>query len=134
MQPYRLEMGSKFPNARGKNLYEFWGTTITEQLNQDLADSDSDVLVNLASNEYFSAVKKRTLQARLITPVFKDEKNGKYKIISFYAKKARGMMADFIVRNKITAPEELKAFTTAGYAFAPEESTNATLVFLRAEK
>lgn len=133
MQPYRLEMGTKFPNKGGKNLYEFWGDSLTKQVNTDLKKSGSDFIVNLASNEYFSAVKPKDLAGELITPVFKDEKNGKYKIISFYAKKARGMMADYIVRNGITDPKELKKFKTAGYRFSKEDSDNHTLVFLRAQ-
>ncbi len=134
MQPYRLEMGTKFNNARGTNLYQFWGSTITELLNKDLKASGSDLVVNLASNEYFSSVKPKELQGQLITPVFKDEKNGTYKIISFYAKKARGMMADFIVRNQAQTVEDLKAFNTGGYQFNADASDANTLVFLRAEQ
>lgn len=134
MQPYRLEMGTKFQNARGNNLYQFWGSTITELLNKDLKASGSDLVVNLASNEYFSSVKPKALKGQLITPVFKDEKNGTYKIISFYAKKARGMMADFIVRNQVKSVEGLKAFNTSGYQFSAEASDGNTLVFLRAEQ
>jgi cytoplasmic iron level regulating protein YaaA (DUF328/UPF0246 family) len=134
MQPYRLEMGTKFQNARGSNLYQFWGSTITELLNKDLKASGSDLVVNLASNEYFSSVKKKELAGQLITPVFKDEKNGKYKIISFYAKKARGMMADFIVHNQVQTIDGLKAFNTNGYRFDAEASEGNTLVFLRAEQ
>ena len=134
MQPYRLEMGTKLANERGKNLYEFWGDRLTRSINADLRKSGSDHIVNLASNEYFSSVKKDQLQGRLITPVFKDEKNGQYKIISFFAKKARGMMADFVVRNGVTDPAELKKFKTAGYRFSKGDSDDATLVFLRKEK
>lgn len=133
MQPYRLEMGTKFQNRRGKNLYEFWGQEITKLLNADLKKSGSENFVNLASNEYFSSVKRKELKGALITPVFKDEKNGKYKIISFYAKKARGMMADFIVRNGVTEPADLKEFKTAGYKFSKVDSTDDQLVFLRKE-
>lgn len=133
MQPYRLEMGTKFPNKRGKNLYEFWGDSLTKSLNADLKKSGSGFVVNLASNEYFSAVKKKDLAGELITPVFKDEKNGKYKIISFFAKKARGMMADYIVRNGITDPKDLQKFKTAGYRFSKKDSDDSTLVFLRKE-
>lgn len=133
MQPYRLEMGTKLDNARGKNLYEFWGETITNLLNTDLKKSGSNLIVNLASNEYFSSVKKKSLSGELITPVFKDEKNGKYKIISFYAKKARGMMADHIIRNNITDTAGLKKFKTAGYKFSKTDSTENQLVFLRKE-
>lgn len=134
MQPYRLEMGTKFQNARGNNLYQFWGSTITELLNKDLQASGSDFVVNLASNEYFSSVKPQKLNGQLITPVFKDAKNGTFKIISFYAKKARGMMADFIVRNQVKTIEGLKAFNTVGYQFDAKASDDNTLVFLRAEQ
>jgi cytoplasmic iron level regulating protein YaaA (DUF328/UPF0246 family) len=133
MQPYRLEMGTALKNVRGKNLYQFWGDTITELLNADLKKSKSDLVLNLASNEYFSAVTPSKLQGTLISPVFKDEKNGIYKIISFYAKKARGMMADFVVRNEITQVHELLEFTTGGYAYDSESSTDAKPVFLRSE-
>ena len=133
MQPYRLEMGTKFQNARGKNLYQFWGSTITELLNKDLKASGSDLVVNLASNEYFSSVKPKELNGQLITPIFKDEKNGTYKIISFYAKKARGMMTDFIVRNQVQSIEGLKTFKTSGYRFSTKASEGNKLVFLRAE-
>src|SRR5690606_25685957 len=92
MQPYRLEMGTKLANTRGKDLYAFWGERISEWLNQDLAEQGDDVLLNLASQEYFGAVKPKALNARVIDTVFKDRKNGEYKIISFYAKKARGLM------------------------------------------
>lgn len=131
IQPHRLEMGTRLKNARGKNLYEFWGSVITEQLNQDLKNSGSDCVVNLASNEYFSSVKLEKIEGRVVTPVFKDEKNGVFKIISFYAKKARGMMADFIVRNRVTSAEDLKAFNMNGYQFNPEASDNSVLTFLR---
>lgn len=134
MQPYRLEMGTKLANARGKNLYEFWGEKITDLINTDLKKSGSNFVVNLASNEYFSSVKKKSLNGELITPVFKDEKNGNYKIIAFFAKKARGMMADYIIRNKITDVTGLKKFKTAGYKFNKAESTDTQLVFLRKEK
>ena len=133
MQPYRLEMGTKMENTRGKNLYEFWGEKITDLINTDLKKSGSNIIVNLASNEYFTSVKKKSLQGKLITPVFKDEKNGKYKIISFYAKKARGMMADHIIRNKITDVPGFKTFKTAGYKFSKAESDDQQLVFLRKE-
>ena len=134
MQAYRLEMGTKFANDRGKNLYEFWGSKVTSLLNQDLKKSGSETVVNLASNEYFSVVKKDELKGELVTPVFKDEKNGKYKIISFYAKKARGMMADFIVREGIQDAKDLKNFKTAGYKYSAKESGGGELVFLRNEQ
>ncbi len=131
MQAYRLEMGTKYTNSRGKNLYEFWGDSITEKLNAQLGNKD--VLLNLASNEYFKAVNKKTLNAQIITPVFKDEKNGQYKIISFYAKKARGMMAAFVIKNRIKKIEDIKAFDVAGYEFNEAASTSKEWVFTRAQ-
>ena len=131
MQPYRLEMGTKFANARGKDLYAFWGTRISEWLNEALAEQGDDVLLNLASNEYFSAVKRSALNARIINTEFRDQKNGQYKIISFYAKKARGMMARFAIRERIQNPEQLKAFAEQGYRFSAELSKSDNLVFLR---
>lgn len=133
MQAYRLEMGTKFQNTKGKNLYEFWDQLITQKLNDEMSTLGTDSLVNLASNEYFDAVKKKTLNASIITPVFKDEKNGKYKIISFYAKKARGLMARFIIQNKITDVEGLKGFDSSGYSFCASESDSSTLTFKRSE-
>ena len=133
MQPYRLEMGTKFENTRGKDLYAFWGSKITEALNQQLAEDDQ-VLVNLASNEYFKSVKKRELDARLITPQFKDWKNGKYKMISFYAKKARGLMCRYAIQNQINKAEDLKGFNLDGYYFSEDQSDNNNWVFLRDEQ
>ncbi|MDO5640307.1 MAG: peroxide stress protein YaaA [Neisseria sp.] len=134
MQPYRLEMGTPFANSRGKNLYEFWGGRITAALNQTLAEAGSDTLVNLASQEYFKSVDPKKLNARLITPVFKDEKNGQYKIISFYAKKARGLMVRYAADRQITDPEALKSFDYEGYAFNAAASSANEWVFLRAEQ
>jgi Uncharacterized protein conserved in bacteria len=133
MQAYRLEMGTRFNNKRGKNLYEFWGDTITNTLNQELAKQKSPVLINLASNEYFKSIKPALLNSQIITPVFKDWKNNQYKMISFYAKKARGMMSAYIIKNRIEAPNDLKQFNTAGYAFCAEQSTDNDWVFLRKE-
>ena len=133
MQPYRLEMGLKFGNSRGKNLYEFWGSQVTEALNADLASANADVLINLASNEYFKAVKPKVLAATVITPQFKDLKNGQYKMISFFAKKARGVMARFIIDNQLTDPEALKSFDGSGYYFSEAQSKGAQWVFLRDE-
>lgn len=133
LEPYRLEMGTKLTNARGDNLYHFWGDIITESLNDELAESGSEVVVNLASNEYFKAVKPKALRARLITPVFKDLKNGQYKIISFYAKKARGLMTRYMIQNRTEEPEALKKFDLEGYYFSAEESKGDTWVFLRDE-
>ncbi|WP_224798085.1 peroxide stress protein YaaA [Idiomarina abyssalis] len=134
MQPYRLEMGTKLDNPKGKNLYEYWGDIITELLNDDLARLGSSTLVNLASNEYFSAVKPKALNADIITPVFKDEKNGQYKVISFYAKKARGLMARFIVNQKPKSVSDLKEFDASGYRFNEAMSSDKQLVFCRAEQ
>jgi cytoplasmic iron level regulating protein YaaA (DUF328/UPF0246 family) len=133
MQPYRLEMGLKFSNRGGRNLYEFWGEEITQLLDTEIDKSGSSVLVNLASNEYFKAVKPRQLDAEVITPVFKDLKNGDYKIISFFAKKARGVMARYIVEQRLNDPEELKGFCGAGYYYSAERSTADSWVFLRDE-
>ena len=134
IQPYRLEMGTKFGNTRGANLYTFWGSIITNAINQRLELSNSKILVNLASNEYFKAVKHKQLNAELITPVFKDEKNGQYKIISFYAKKARGLMAAYIIKNKVSTVKQLCEFDVAGYRFVATESNAQTLTFKRSEQ
>ncbi|WP_060483245.1 peroxide stress protein YaaA [Pseudomonas sp. NBRC 111119] len=131
MQPYRLEMGTKLANARGKDLYAFWGTRISEWLNQALAEQGDDVLLNLASNEYFSAVKRSALNARVINVDFRDLKNGQYKIISFYAKKARGMMTRFAIEERISDPAQLKQFDVQGYYYSAEQSKADHLVFLR---
>ncbi|RLM28195.1 hypothetical protein BIY29_00635 [Brenneria alni] len=131
MQPYRLEMGTKLDNKAGKDLYSFWGDIITATLNQAISEQGDDILVNLASDEYFKAVKPKKLNARLIKPVFLDEKNGKFKIISFYAKKARGLMSRFIIKNRLTQPEQLKDFDLEGYFFAEAESSVHELVFKR---
>jgi cytoplasmic iron level regulating protein YaaA (DUF328/UPF0246 family) len=131
MQPYRLEMGTRLANARGKDLYAFWGTRISEWLNQALADQGDDLLLNLASTEYFSAVKRSALNARIIDTEFKDLKNGQYKIISFYAKKARGMMSRFVITEQINTPHALKEFDTGGYRYSKEQSSETKLVFLR---
>ncbi|WP_373001818.1 peroxide stress protein YaaA [Marinobacter sp.] len=133
MQPYRLEMGTRFENNRGKDLYAFWGNKITDEINRLLADDDG-VLVNLASNEYFKSVKKKDLEGRLITPQFKDWKNGQYKMISFYAKKARGLMCRFAIQNRITQADDLKGFNLEGYYFSEDQSDNNNWVFLRDEQ
>lgn len=131
MQAYRLEMGTRFANTRGKDLYVFWGDAITAYLNKRLDDQATGTLINLASNEYFKAVKPKKLNARIIEPVFKDEKNGTYKIISFYAKKARGLMAAYCIRHRIVEPEQLKAFDSEGYCFNPAMSSDSQWVFTR---
>ena len=134
MQPYRLEMGTKFANSRGKNLYEFWGNDITTALNQQLKASKSAAIINLASNEYFKSVKIKELDAELITPIFKDKKNGEYKIISFYAKKARGMMSAYAIKNGILEATQLKKFDAAGYAYNNSLSQGNNWVFTREEQ
>jgi cytoplasmic iron level regulating protein YaaA (DUF328/UPF0246 family) len=131
MQPYRLEMGLKFENQGGKNLYEFWGDDITAALNAQIKKSHSEVLVNLASNEYFRSVHAAKLDADVITPVFKDLKNGKYKIISFFAKKARGQMARYIVEEGLTDVAGLKRFKTDGYRYSKADSSAREWVFTR---
>lgn len=133
IQPYRLEMGTPFANARGKNLYQFWGDLITDRINQELAALRSKVVINLASNEYYQAVNGRQLNAEVITPVFKDRKNGQYKIISFFAKKARGMMSAYIIRERLKKPEDIKGFTTSGYAYNEAMSNPREWVFTREE-
>lgn len=133
MQPYRLEMGLKFANRGGKNLYEFWGDDINKALGKQLKKSGSPVLVNLASNEYFKSVRARELDAEIITPVFKDLKNGKYKVISFYAKKARGQMARYIIDKELNEPGGMKRFRTDGYRYSKAESTAHEWVFTRDE-
>ncbi|SDX70443.1 peroxide stress protein YaaA [Marinobacter mobilis] len=132
MQPYRLEMGTRFENRRGKDLYTFWGNQLTEELNR-LLDTDDGVLVNLASNEYFRSVRKKALNGRLVTPQFKDWKNGQYKMISFYAKKARGLMCRYAIENRITEADDLKGFDLEGYRFSTEQSDADNWVFLRRE-
>ena len=124
-------MGTPLQNPKGKNLYEFWGHSITDWLNAQFDESGSKVLVNLASNEYFKVIQKKSLQADVITPQFKDWKSGQYKMISFYAKKARGLMARYAAINKIEQVDDLKFFDYEGYQFAPELSSEKDWVFTR---
>lgn len=133
MMPYRLEMGTRLTNAKGKNLYDFWGNKISGAINDTLTVTAGapPVLVNLASNEYFKAAKKKHLQARVITPAFRDLKNGEYKMISFYAKKARGLMVRFAADQEVSDPEELKAFNYEGYTFNEGLSNEDDWVFTR---
>lgn len=135
MQPYRLEMGTRLQTPAGKTLYAWWGDRLTEALNQLVAESEEagelPVLVNLASEEYFKSVKPLMLKARIVTPVFQDWKGGNYKIISFYAKRARGMMARHAITKRITDVDGLKSFDAEGYAFAPEASDADRPVFRR---
>jgi len=130
MQPYRLEMGTKFANSRGADLYNFWDGIISGELNA-LLTTPNDVLLNLASNEYFKAAQEKTINSRIVTPVFMDDKGGKYKIISFFAKKARGLMAAFIISNKITEVEDIKGFVSDGYSFNAANSEGDKWVFTR---
>jgi cytoplasmic iron level regulating protein YaaA (DUF328/UPF0246 family) len=131
IQPYRLEMGTSLSVSGKKNLYEFWKTKITAQLNLELAQTSQPTLVNLASKEYFSAVDVKKLKARIITPSFKEHKNGQYQMVSFYAKKARGLMSRFIIENNISDVEEIKAFDSEGYYFNNQLSTLTEWVFTR---
>ena len=135
MQPYRLEMGTKLTNPQGKDLYAFWGDKLTKKLNDTLHTHEQKILINLASNEYFKSVKKKQLNARIITPIFKDAKNGEFKVISFYAKKARGFMARYIMEQQVTTMDKLLAFDSAGYYYSEEHTKKANEpVFLRAEQ
>ena len=134
IQPHRLEMGTAYANPVGKNLYAFWGDRLSDGLNKDLKDSGSDLLVNLASQEYFKSVQEKKLKGKILTPVFKDEKNGHFKIVSFYAKKARGLMSSFLIRNRIDYLEGMFDFSEAGYRFSTKDSTELAPVFLRSEK
>jgi cytoplasmic iron level regulating protein YaaA (DUF328/UPF0246 family) len=131
MQPYRLEMGTKLANARGKDLYAWWGTQITEAINAQLATDKQPLVVNLASQEYFKSVKPKMLKARLVDCAFEDWKGGQWKVISFHAKRARGLMARHLITQRATRIEQLQAFDAEGYAFTPEHSDDKTLVFRR---
>jgi hypothetical protein len=131
IQPYRLEMGSRLKTRRGKNLYEFWRDTLAKNLNAQAAETGTDTLINCASQEYFGAVDLKKLNLRVITPVFMELKNGQPKIVSFFAKKARGSMARFIIQNRVTKPEGIKDFDLGGYAYQPEMSEGDKWVFLR---
>ena len=131
MQPYRLEMWLPFHHAGAKNLYEFWGESITQLLAKHVKASDSPVLVNLASNEYFKSVRPKLLDVDIVTPQFRDLKNGQYKMISFFAKKARGLMARYIIEEGLNTPEGLKDFTGEGYYYSAAQSQGGQWVFLR---
>ena len=132
IQPYRLEMGTKLKTTKGKNLYEFWGDRITKALRAALQEPDG-WLINLASNEYFKSVITKKLNARIITPEFKDSKGGQYKMISFYAKKARGLMSAYIIKNRLKDAESLKAFDSQGYSYNETLSSENKWVFTRKE-
>ncbi|MBQ0131202.1 MAG: peroxide stress protein YaaA [Comamonas sp.] len=131
MQPYRLEMGTRLTNAHGSNLYQFWGTRIAQLINERQAQDAQPIVVNLASQEYFKSVDLKHLKARVVECVFEDYKGGQYKIISFHAKHARGLMARSAIQQRWTRPEQLMQFDAAGYAYAPEVSTPQRLVFRR---
>ncbi|WP_343465035.1 peroxide stress protein YaaA [Pantoea sp.] len=134
MQPYRLEMGTKLSHPAGKDLYSFWGDLLTEKLNEALAEQGDDVLINLASDEYFKAIKPKKLRGEIVKPVFLDEKNGTFKVISFYAKKARGLMSRYVIQHRLRDPEQLKQFDSDGYVFDAAESKGNELVFKRREQ
>ncbi len=131
MQPYRLEMGTKLNNRRGKDLYDFWDDRINQALNRELAEQDDPVLVNLASNEYFKSVRANKLNARIVTPVFKEERDGQFKLVSFFAKKARGLMSRYIIRHRLSDPQDLKGFDLEGYRFNASLSTRDKPMFTR---
>ncbi len=134
MQAYRLEMGTSFKNARGKDLYAFWGGRVTDSLKKVLEKDKKPVLLNLASEEYFKVLQPKDLGCPVIAPVFQDAKDGKYKIISFYAKRARGLMARYVVENRISDPADLKGFNLDGYRYNAAESKPDKPVFRRAER
>lgn len=134
MMPYRLEMGTKLHNPAGSNLYGFWADRITQLINADLAETDSKILLNLASDEYYKSVQQSKIQAEIIKPVFLDQKNGKYKVISFYAKKARGLMARYMIEHNLDRAEDLKSFNSDGYYFDADSSLKGELVFKRDEQ
>ena len=131
IQPYRLEMGTRLKNKQGEDLYDFWGSRITEAIDAELKKMDEAVLVNLASNEYFRSIILDHLGAGIITPIFKEKKNGAYKVISFVAKRARGMMTRYIIKNRIKTPELLKQFCEGGYRYSSELSQETQWVFTR---
>lgn len=131
MQPYRLEMGTRLETPRGRNLYEFWGSRIAQYLNERLAGEKTPVIVNLASEEYFKSVDLKTLQARVVQCVFQDWKSGAWKVVSFHAKRARGLMARYAIRNRIDDPAGLQGFDSEGYAWDASASSPDKLVFRR---
>lgn len=131
IQAYRLEMGTKLSNPEGKNLYDFWGKEITNRINDQLQAIDSKILLNLASNEYFKSVKAKEINGQIVTPIFKDWKNDQYKLISFFAKKARGYMSAWVIQNKVTELDDLKDFSEQGYQFSANDSDELNPVFLR---
>lgn len=133
IEPYRLEMGTQLKVGRNSNLYEFWGDQLTKSLNEQLEQQGDDIIVNLASNEYFNVLDKKKIKGKIISPEFKDAKNGKYKFISFYGKKARGLMSRYIIKNRIDNPEDLKGFDLEGYRYNSDLSKEDKPVFTREE-
>jgi cytoplasmic iron level regulating protein YaaA (DUF328/UPF0246 family) len=131
MQPYRLEMGTRLATSKGGNLYEYWGSTIAEYLNERQAGAKAPVVINLASEEYFKSVDRKVLKARVVQCVFQDWKNGAWKVISFHAKRARGLMARYAIEQKIGKPEGLQGFDAEGYAYDAQVSSPDKLVFRR---
>ena len=131
IQPYRLEMGTRLKNGRGSDLYEFWGDKVTDALNGAVAAQKQPLLINLASNEYFNVLDAGRIDARIVTPTFRDLKNGRYKFLSFFAKKARGLMTSYIVKNRVSTLKALRAFDWQGYRFSKEQSRADEWVFLR---
>ena len=134
IQPYRLEMGTVYANPAGKDLYAFWGNRLAKSITEDLKITKSQTIINLASQEYSKAAQLKKIDANIFSPSFKDEKNGKFKIISFYAKRARGLMANFIITNKIESENDIKEFSMDGYSYSSKDSSANEPVFLRSEK
>ncbi len=133
IQAHRLEMGARLENPKGKNLYEYWQDLVTPLVDKDVQDAGG-ILINLASNEYFKVLDQQKLQSSVIMPIFKDYKNGVYKAISLYAKRARGMMSAFCIQNRLEEPDQLKAFSEAGYSFSSEDSDEVRFIFTRKQK
>jgi uncharacterized protein len=131
MQPYRLEMGTKLSNEKGKDLYAFWGESITQAINKALKAQGDDTLINLASNEYYKSIKPKLIQGRIITPQFKQKKDGTYRMIGVFAKRARGLMSRYIIEKRLSDPEEIKGFKSDGYRFSKQQSKGDQWVFVR---
>jgi cytoplasmic iron level regulating protein YaaA (DUF328/UPF0246 family) len=131
MQPYRLEMGTKLANPQGNNLYSFWGDTITGAINKALKAQGDDILINLASNEYYKSIKPKLVEGRIITPQFKEKKNDSYRTIGIFAKRARGLMSRHIIENRLQDPEAIKDFRMGGYRFSKHQSQGDQWVFVR---
>jgi cytoplasmic iron level regulating protein YaaA (DUF328/UPF0246 family) len=131
ISPYRLEMGTKLPNKKGENLYVFWGNQITKNIGSQLKAQDDNFLINLASNEYFKAIRPKELKAEIITPIFKEGKNGQFSVVSIFAKKARGMMSRYIIKNQILRPQQIKEFSESGYSYNDRFSKGNEWVFTR---